>query len=1471
VPEPVLRELTLRVLDHAGLDRWRWELTDGDGRVTTRHEVRLDPRAPQFEAFLDIPGYVRRHTAPDQRVARETEIAREVGEWIGEHILGPAAELLPAAAPAVLRMVVPANVPQARRLLYVPLELARVRGRSLAAWGVTPVFQVGEFRDGAPDAGAGRRPVRMLALFSLPEGSRALNLRRERMALTRLCADAGPAVELHTLQYGVTRDRLRDVLARPEGWDVVHVSAHGTPGELLLETDAGRPDRVPAPELARLLADARGVALVTLSACWSGALTVREQRRALGIPVDDDADGGAAELRTEAVSALAGELVERLDCAVLAMRYPVADGFAISLAECLYRLLLVEGRVLPRALTQAVTEAAESPGGPSATLQAATPALFGARAARLRLVAEPRTKPAPRGDASSAPGDGPVPRGSAVFPAGAGGGVPGVAERFVGRGGLMARASAVLAPRSGLCGVVLQGMPGVGKTACAQELAATHAHAFDGVVWCKVPEEAEAGAVLADLALALDRAVPEPPCAPLLDAPARFGDFAAAVAGRLERRRLLVVVDQVDGLLTADGGWRDDRWGRLLSAVTARAGAGRLLVTGRVRPPDAGPLLPTEPVDLLGPDEAVLLARELPHLARLAEGGLPGVPAATGRRFVTALLDVTRGHPKLLELADGQAADPERLPALLEAAARAWSQGGGPPEGFFTGGRSGAEGDCLRILRAWADGITDGLSPARRDLFHFLCCLEGDDRNRPAVDHNWPDLRARLRRPGEPVEGQPVDEGVDEPVEAALAALAACGLITLRRPGAGAPYLSYDIQAAVAAQGRRRAGEEFRRLVVERLAGYWVRVFELAWNREGTGADGARLAGPLLARAGLSAAPYLIRTRLWEGAEALLHAVLRRDGTRPTRARVLPVLRRVAALAAAGGGTRPSSGALAEVLWVTDPATAERQARAELASALERDDATAAATAAGSLAGLCLRAARLDEALAFAGTEIEQARRSRLGPWTRLLGEVHRLHVRVERAQARAVLAEAPGLRRRMDALPREARGHGEAVLWWEVWEEFCDTVQRAAVHAERWETALEYNAELCASKAGRGAADADLAQARFPAYLPLLRLGRARDALTMLEQCREVFEAADDPLLLGEVYGALATVEDARGRGTLALARGRDSLRYAYRAGTPATIAVSHANYGSYLHAHARDASGAVAHHLAGALLGVLTGGRTVDAVGAVANDLRVFGAAAGPPEAPAELCARVGEVPGVSLDRLLERVAADPDRVRETLAGLVARARASAAAGAGAAGSTGPEAARGSGAAGSAEVAVAVWGLVWEPVIAGLVSAGRGNTAARVKVRQQLARFAGLDPRFAPLAGVLGRILDGDRDPLVTAGLGPLDTPVAARALTALREDGSGAGEVPVALWPAMHLGPALGNLVAAATGHGETAEVTRENLDGFRTDPALAPLAPVLAEILAGGRDPALAERLRQPTQRAVVSAVLRCVKNLEEGGR
>jgi hypothetical protein len=92
-------------------------------------------------------------------------------------------------------------------------------------------------------------------------------------------------------------------------------------------------------------------------------------------------------------------------------------------------------------------------------------------------------------------------------------------------------------------------------------------------------------------------------------------------------------------------------------------------------------------VNALPADEALLLARELPHLNRLIRGDLPGVDRDVSRRLALGVLTIAQGHLKLLELADGQAAHPEGLAVLVAAGDQAWRDQGGLPDGFFTTGK----------------------------------------------------------------------------------------------------------------------------------------------------------------------------------------------------------------------------------------------------------------------------------------------------------------------------------------------------------------------------------------------------------------------------------------------------------------------------------------------------------------------------------------------------------------------------------------------------------------------------------------------------------------------------------------------------------------------------------------------------------------------------------------------------------------
>jgi hypothetical protein len=203
-------------------------------------------------------------------------------------------------------------------------------------------------------------------------------------------------------------------------------------------------------------------------------------------------------------------------------------------------------------------------------LSAGTPALFGGRAVGLALAAPRRI-------------------GAGSFRTDAEdlklAGFPPQAERFVGRTRVMARASAALAAGSRVPGVLLHGMPGGGKTACALELAYTHEHAFDRLVWFKAPDEGlDITGALTDFALTLERGLPGFQMIHVLADEAKLAAFMPTLTELVERRRVLIVIDNVESLLTSGGAWRDERWGKVVGALCDHKGLGRVVFTSRQIP-----------------------------------------------------------------------------------------------------------------------------------------------------------------------------------------------------------------------------------------------------------------------------------------------------------------------------------------------------------------------------------------------------------------------------------------------------------------------------------------------------------------------------------------------------------------------------------------------------------------------------------------------------------------------------------------------------------------------------------------------------------------------------------------------------------------------------------------------------------------------------------------------------------------------
>ena len=829
---------------------WFWRLKDDRGTLLAHHEVALDPADWRAQAFTDLYRYVRQHADPGRWSQSTTELLGQVGAWAGEHVLGKVGPaIVKQGTPITVRVELPADQTLAEGLQYLPLELAHVGGKPLALQDVSLVVEVRPAGATPRDKDPTVKRLRMLAVFSLPTGAGALNLRQERYTLKEtirsIARTAGRAIDLRVLQYGVTREALKTILKEGEGWDLVHFSGHGLASQLVLEKADGSQDTVDVPALIELLKPARRrLKWVMLSACWSGAATVAETLRWLGLePHRDDRDLGVEEPHPGSkpaadqdeedegkdkpkLTSVASALVRELDCAVLAMRYPVGDEFAIALASTLYRGVLEQGQDLTRALQLALPETitGQSP------LCVATPVLFGRRAADLTL------------DVPETPWDElDVPTVGGLT------GFPPQPPHFVGRVGVMAKAGAALAPRSGRTGVLFHGMSGAGKSACAIELSYQYEDLkrFTGFVWYQAPPEgSEVAGSLAAFATAFETQLsdesfeaPFPLVALVAAEDARFDAFLPRLRDFLTKRSVLLVLDNLETLLRPDGGWIDPRWGKVVATLLAHGGDSRVVLTSRVVPalaPPPGPPVAGDfaarllklPIHALGLDEAAVLARQLPNLGTLLKGrgDADDDTREVDRQLVVRTLNLVQGHPKLIELAEAQAADTQGLAGHLERAEGAWAAEGvgtGELASFFAAGESHVGADqFLRALAGWTDSVAATLPAAARTLFQVLCCCEDEDRQSQVIEANWSDIWKRLALAGEPPD-----------LAATLAPLVQVGLVD-ERPAAPtgdateAPTVRhFAIHPGVAEAGRAAAGEGIQAAVDVELAAFWNTLF----------------------------------------------------------------------------------------------------------------------------------------------------------------------------------------------------------------------------------------------------------------------------------------------------------------------------------------------------------------------------------------------------------------------------------------------------------------------------------------------------------------------------------------------------------------------------------------------------------------------------------------------------------------------
>lgn len=1225
--------LRLTLTDYVDDANWRWVLEDDNGAFLGDHNVALDTSENEYQGFRDVGTYLRYYDP----IRDQKESIHEIGAWVGEHVFGSLRDRLDPGGMGAATLVEVVLPEEAEALMAYPFELACLEsGRDFVDAGIRFSYRLEAQRP--PQTSNRREALRILAVFSLPTQVSPLNLRRERYKLQKLVRQLRQierkAVALRIIQYGATRDTLRDALEDGKGWDVVHLSGHGEQGMLLLEDESGRPAKINTDSLGDLLSlTAPRLQLVTLAACYSGAGTHAAVRRELGLDDvtrrDRQGDGEAPEsmverdpgpmpeAETTELPNLGLSLSNRLQCSVLAMRYPVGDIFATDLSYALYEKLLQRDCALPGALQLALRYAVKTSTSPIA-LSPFTPILIGAGADRVRFTAPQR----------GASGTG-MRRGLlSDYDDAVGVREP---ERFVGRLQPMSRASRALAPESAKRGVLFYGMPGAGKTTCALELAFRHEEKrFDTSVWYRAPEEGSdiSGALLSFLHEIESRVNEGKPgtnsvsLVTALDDPRKLGQRLRAL---LQARSVLIILDNAEALLTKSNQWRDKRWRPVIKAMLGHRGYSRLVITSR-RVPDGmkeDDRVQAESIHALSLAESCLLARELPHLSALFEEG------DEGRDLFRRTLRAVQGHPKLLEFANVLAEQPSDLTGAVENAEAETEDRADVLDAFFASEPDAPGGvrtqshagesqqtaqEFVAALKHWTETVASIASPTARLLFQFLCRVEPEDRVLDIIQINWKDVLERLgdghaaaqSAVSEPDHGLPraldvlvdlglvdeqpfeLDEGLrsawrqqmlEAADEAGLHETDAEHLIDENLNQVLRAKTTYTIHPGVAEAMRSETPPEVLDAVDEEMGTYHVVNVIRSLEDETKGRGGA------VVDHARRAAPYLMRREKWEEAAELLEKMVNRDQSPSTLAFATPLLRRIVEATEGTDVVGAISGVLARALhYAGRHDEAARQFENLIEEAANRGAYRQASVLANDYANLLIGRGRYDQALDVVDRMRAYTRKAGLGRWTQIVDEGMRLQILASQGEFDAVMEKVDALVNEMESLP-EDRGEDESADPWNVREGVLDAGHTAALQAEAWEKALAYNLMIRESKADRGASALDMARTRFNDYSPLLRLGRIDEARELLKGYRSVLEEKGAHDQLGKVYTALADVEDKDGNASRAVDFEKTALAYKYRSASPRDCAISHHNLANYLSRSGHSVDVIRAHRLAAAL----------------------------------------------------------------------------------------------------------------------------------------------------------------------------------------------------------------------------------------------------------------------------------------------
>lgn len=1150
--------LLLEATDFRDTTCWHWVLRDNAGNFIINHKVDIDLTDPEYSGFIDLENYLTVHAAPDKWIEDHQILLKEVGSWICSKVFGPIAKIiLDIRKPVVVRVNVP---PEASSLLYLPLDLAYFNGKPLRLQNIRFVFESGSVSQELHLTQT-KDALRMLAIFSLPVDVSALSLRRECHEISNLiryiARTHGFAIDLKIIQYGATRRAIQEALCEKNGWDIIHISCHGKQASLLLEKDDGTPDLVSSDEIKELLGPARGrLKLVTLSSCLSAAAPIEETFRWLGLlSYDILHEIHFSRYASDNITSLATALESELDSAVLAMRYPVGDNFAIALSKELYEELLGRGAPLTQALDAALTKSLQS-GYDAGTppLSMITPILFGRRALGLSI------RPPVSARIGSSTGKNEIPH------------FPPEPKTFIGRIRIISKSSVTLAPRSGKTGILLYGMAGSGKTTCACELSYHYyrnSHRFEIFVWYKAPNEiGPIDESLIDFALAMEKQIPGFSMVHAVGNANELEFFLPRLIELLEKRSLLVVIDGLESLLIDGGNWRDARWNILVNAFLNHQGLSRLIITSRKKPANLDErLMQIEPIFALSLNEAILFAREMPNLGKLLIGKST-VGLESGRELVKRTLELVQGHPKLLEFAEAQAFEPIELAKYIDRATKAWNTEADRFRAFFRDGMSSVDAeDLICILTDWTSSIIRSMPINPRIMSQFLCAIEEKDRNSvilgAILEEFWKCLNLAEDAPN-----------VSEIIET-LSSTSLIRVVTLDEN-----LSQYIIHPVIAEAGRSMIEKSLQTSIDAQMTTFWKGIFSGGYTQEEF-LDNGRLR---VYNAGSRLLPYVLRLKEWETAAFVLQEVLFRSSNRKEFEAALPILRQIYEETKNTSTGMRVAGILAKALiGIGYLDEAEQMERSRLSISLGINDYGAANGAAESILMILVRTGRYLEALELIKEKRNYAISAGLGPWSQLHNETWRLKILLIQGRHNDVLSEVNRLLKLSRSLPKDKELGGSTEPWMEELI-MLDSGRSSAMHLGNYEEALEFNSNLIKVFSKSGASELEISRARFNDNGPLINLNRYAEVSILLRDCHEVFVRENDIVYLGKVFGAMAQLEFLFNHFEQATTHAKAALRYKYLSKDIDDISISHRSLAILLANVGSNES--VAHWLAAAVL---------------------------------------------------------------------------------------------------------------------------------------------------------------------------------------------------------------------------------------------------------------------------------------------